>query len=319
MEKPTLRKRNTCGTIYVENTMTAPDKDATIKCVCGVYRAHLVQAAREESHQETPRITFEEYEIFNDIQSVEEQNLSNIGNSATASTAANIVELDSAIELSFSSSEDSHETAAVDLIPSLEEITSFYRYAFHKAQMESDCIIMSLIYVERLLRETNGGVRPNLRNWRSVLFSCMVMASKVWDDLSMWNKDFSKLFPKGVKFTLKRINELERALLTCLKYNVKVKASEYAKYYFLMRSMLIRSGLAGEELHKASPLDIEGARKLEVVSANYSTLPVISKLKTITKKSKSLGEVEDNASPKAGGVLKDGRSNQVKLEHIVKM
>ena len=127
--------------------------------MCGVYRANLVQATRDESHQETPRITFEEYEIFNDIQSAEEQNLTKTDNSISTSTTSNIVELDTAIEMSFSSSEDSNETnetAAVTLIPSLEEITSFHCYAFHKARMESDCIIMSLIYVERLLRETNG-------------------------------------------------------------------------------------------------------------------------------------------------------------------
>ena len=26
------------------------------------------------------------------------------------------------------------------------------------------------------------------RNWRSVTVSVMIMASKVWDDLSMWNR-----------------------------------------------------------------------------------------------------------------------------------
>lgn len=32
--------------IYLGSTLSAPDKDALIKCVCGVYRAHLVQAER---------------------------------------------------------------------------------------------------------------------------------------------------------------------------------------------------------------------------------------------------------------------------------
>jgi hypothetical protein len=31
LAKPSLRKRNTCGTLYVGSTMSAPDKDATIK------------------------------------------------------------------------------------------------------------------------------------------------------------------------------------------------------------------------------------------------------------------------------------------------
>jgi len=44
MPMPRLMHRNSGGTIYVGTTMSAPDKDATIKCVCGVFRAHMVQA-----------------------------------------------------------------------------------------------------------------------------------------------------------------------------------------------------------------------------------------------------------------------------------
>jgi hypothetical protein len=39
---------------------------------------------------------------------------------------------------------------------------------------------------------------------------------------------------------------LEIALLKCLNFDVKVPASEYAKYYFLIRTMLLRSGLVKE-------------------------------------------------------------------------
>ena len=194
-----------------------------------------------------------------------------------------------------------------DEIPSLEEITYFYRFVFNKAQMECDCIIMSLIYVERLLRETKGGVRPNAHNWRSVLFSCMVLASKVWDDLSMWNADFSQACPDGVTFSLQRINQLELAVLSCLKYIVKVPASEYAKYYFLMRSMLIRSGLAGQDILSSSPLDVEGARRLEFLTAAYSKKPL-----STLRRSQSMNESTDASSSPT-------RGNQVNLEQIVRM
>lgn len=30
-------------------------------------------------------------------------------------------------------------------------------------------------------------------NWKSIIFACMIMASKVWDDLSMWNTDFAQV------------------------------------------------------------------------------------------------------------------------------
>jgi hypothetical protein len=106
-------------------------------------------------------------------------------------------------------------------LPSLDEIISFYEDFYQRSQMEHDTIIMSLIYVERLIKETNGQLVPGAENWKSVLFSCMVLASKVWDDLSMWNVDFSNVCGRGhsaalSSFTLLRINELELALLQCL-------------------------------------------------------------------------------------------------------
>ncbi|CAN0428524.1 unnamed protein product, partial [Laminaria digitata] len=49
----------------------------------------------------------------------------------------------------------------------------------------------------------------------------------------MWNRDFSELYPS---FSLLRLNELEVAVLGVLRFNVRVLSSEYAKYYFHLRS-----------------------------------------------------------------------------------
>lgn len=243
---------------------------------------------------------FAEYEVFNDFTTDYKSK-----KTYRSRQNASIVEADFGIELQF----ESHGNN----VPSLDEITDFFRFIFNKAQLETDCIIMSLIYVERILRETNGGVRPNLDNWKSLLFSCMIMASKVWDDLSMWNVDFSQACPDGLTFSLKRINELELAVLSCLKYNVKVPASEYAKYYFLMRNMLIRSGLAGDEFISSKPLDMEGAKKLEFLTASYKINPVspgaLRRTKSFSEDGKSNGATA-TCSPS---------STQVKLEHVVSM
>lgn len=53
---------------------------------------------------------------------------------------------------------------------------------------------------------------------------------------------------------------------------MKVPASEYAKYYFLLRSMLIKSGLAGEDLGSLDPLDVRGARRLQEVSSQFENM-----------------------------------------------
>ncbi len=54
------RRRNSTGTIYIGTTMSTQDNDATIKCVCVVIRAHMIEAARE---QITPERKFD---VFKD-------------------------------------------------------------------------------------------------------------------------------------------------------------------------------------------------------------------------------------------------------------
>jgi len=134
---------------------------------------------------------------------------------------------------------------------------------------------------------TNGILVPTMENWRSFLFACMVLASKVWDDLSMWNIDFSNVTAHTAglsSFTLPRINELELALLKCLKFDVTVPASEYAKYYFLIRTMLLRSGLVKED---EKPLGKrEAFQKLESISSPY--FDQCSKKESRDRRSKSM-------------------------------
>lgn len=177
--------------------------------------------------------------------------------------------------------------------------------------METDCIIMSLIYVERLVKRTGGKLRPRAENWRSLIFSCMILSSKVWDDLSMWNADFSQSCPPGVSFPLKRINQLELAVLHALSFQVKVPASEYAKYYFLLRSMLIKSGLGGENLNAMDPLDVMAARRMQQVSSQFENLSLGSKAGALSQRSQSLNVVALNS--------KRGGSTKLGLEQVVKM
>ena len=229
-------RRNTGGTIYVNGTMSNPDVESTIKCVCGVYRAHLVQAVGQ--HNKSPVSVMNkslDMEIFNDRYHL------------PVTWKHNIQQ---------------------DNLPSLMDIVEFYQEFYKRSQMEFDTIIMSLIYVERLIKTTH--ISPGPENWRSIIFASMVLASKVWDDLSMWNVDFSNVASaqsQGMSlFTLKRVNQLELILLKSLAFDVRVPASEYAKYYFLIRTMLMRSGLLEGA---AQPLGKEEAKGLENRTSQY--------------------------------------------------
>mmetsp|Transcript_23804 Transcript_23804/g.47321 ORF Transcript_23804/g.47321 Transcript_23804/m.47321 type:complete len:472 (-) Transcript_23804:256-1671(-) len=362
-KSPPLR-RNSGGTLYVGSTMSVPDVDATIKCVCAVIRSHILQSSKEDNYQYPTNISRMRHldynvHVFNDnpndraiepgtFETIQESSSKNprlksssdvrgspntntecsgttrkdsdkemrrsseaiehsvdlekSDTSCSSSFSEDMDDNDNSMEednhtsgtgyglnthsddsfdFSYSSEDELSEGSDCELpeqmpisdtdlddanVPTLEDLTKFYRDVFHKSQMESDCIIISLIYIERLVKETNGMVRPRSTNWKSIIFSSMIMASKVWDDLSMWNADFSQL---SKRFTLQRINELEIAILKALRFCVKVPASEYAKYYFLLRYMLIRSGLGSDAFSSSVPLDINGAEKFETLSSGY--------------------------------------------------
>jgi hypothetical protein len=157
----------------------------------------------------------------------------------------------------------------------------------------------------------------------------------VWDDLSMWNADFSHTCPAGVEFQLSRINELELAVLSSLQYKVKVPASEYAKYYFLLRSMLIKSGLGSDDLKSMNPLDVEGAKQLQHISSQYqSSVALLSdRQKVAMGRSKTTGcslvsqnsigsipsDSSNAASPRTSPSSDKQQRSKVGLEHMVQL
>ena len=57
---------------------------------------------------------------------------------------------------------------------------------------------------------------------------------QIWDDESFENAHFTKAFPD---VSLKEINELERIFLGLLDYRLNINGSEYAKYYFILRTV----------------------------------------------------------------------------------
>lgn len=271
-------RRNTGGTTH-HDTLTTSTPTLTqnlIKCVCGIYRAHIVQSVETNVAINSRN---GQKNIFLDEVGWYERKTS--------------------------------------LVPDLEEVLAFYQEFYMRSRMEHDTVIMSLIYVERLIKRTNGALTPNVDNWRSILFGCMVLASKVWDDLSMLNADFSKVSyssnTKGIlSFSLHRINELELALLKSLDFDVRVSASEYAKYYFHIRNICVRSGLIKES---ENPLRKQEAfRKLENLTNNYQATQLSSTIERDRRaKSKSMDALGSMSTERLEPMLSDS----VCLEQLV--
>jgi len=137
----------------------------------------------------------------------------------------------------------------------------------------------------------------------------------------MWNIDFSNLsVSSGLlsPFSLARINELELAVLTCLNFAVAIPASEYAKYYYLLRNMMIRGGLLMYQ--NPQQLSKDEANRLENRTSHYQDSKLSSEQTNRRRQARSvdwslLSGGGAGATANGGPVLKE----KVCLEQLVPM
>jgi len=225
---PSHQRRNTTGTISLKETPFTLDVDGTIRSICTVYRIFIVESMSEALPSTSPASV---HDIFTDLEaSVFDDScgppLCRYKGTSTDLKCHSEFHVD-----------DPHGTG----IPSLNEIICLFTYLYDHCQCESDVLIPSLLYCERLMTETKGVVQPDVRNWRSILLSCLTLASKVWDDCSMWPIDFSCVCQKGPislrSYSLHRINKLEVAFLKMIGFNAHISASEYTRCYFYLQEL----------------------------------------------------------------------------------
>jgi hypothetical protein len=89
-------------------------------------------------------------------------------------------------------------------IPSEKEIFDFAHQLFDSVHLSSECSIVCLIYMERLMEHAKV---PLLAcSWRPIFMCGLLLASKVWQDLSSWNIEFASVYPQ---YPLDAINRLE--------------------------------------------------------------------------------------------------------------
>ena len=121
----------------------------------------------------------------------------------------------------------------IELIrPDFQLIFRYCKYVVVSAKMEKEIPIVALVYLERLLTRT--GILINEDNWRRLVLVSLWLASKIWDDDSLENEHFPKVMSD---LTLKEINTFERIFLDLIGYDLVVKGAEYAKYYFILRTL----------------------------------------------------------------------------------
>ena len=70
-------------------------------------------------------------------------------------------------------------------VPTVEEIYDFGHQLFKAVQLSSECSIVCLIYVERLMETAKVPLLAD--TWKPIFMAGLLLASKVWQDLSSWN------------------------------------------------------------------------------------------------------------------------------------
>lgn len=139
--------------------------------------------------------------------------------------------------------------------PDPQQIFEFCANIMCLTKMEKEVIIITLIYLERLI--FNTGLLLTSRNWRRITFTAMIIASKIWDDDSFENNHFAQVF---THLKIGEINLLERTYLELINYKVYVKCSEYFKYFFIIKSIALKYNFNGMNL---VPISVERMMKIQ--------------------------------------------------------
>lgn len=144
--------------------------------------------------------------------------------------------------------------------PEHRQIYKFIRTLFNAAQLTAECAIVTLVYIERLIKYAEVDISPG--SWKRITLMSILLASKVWDDQAVWNVDYCQILKD---LTVEDVNELEREFLRLLQFNTNVPQSVFVKYYFELRTLAEANDLA----YPPEPLSKERAGKLEAMSLSY--------------------------------------------------
>ena len=128
--------------------------------------------------------------------------------------------------------------------PTIDEIIDFIEALYNCVQFSSECVIIGMIYIDRIIALT--GLSLQNTNWRPLIFVSLMMSQKIWDDRYLSNGDFSSIYPF---FEKEDLNLLEMKFLEIIQYNVFVKLSIYMTFYLELR-ILAKGQLPVKPLNK---------------------------------------------------------------------
>jgi len=115
-------------------------------------------------------------------------------------------------------------------VPTVDTIYNFLQPIFDSERLGAEICVMTLVYIERVMSWKNVAMLPC--TWRRVCLGALILASKVWEDQSVWNVDFVHCFDN---VNAQDLGRLERNFLNLIEFNVGLKASVYVKYFIALQ------------------------------------------------------------------------------------
>mmetsp|Transcript_28719 Transcript_28719/g.51104 ORF Transcript_28719/g.51104 Transcript_28719/m.51104 type:complete len:112 (+) Transcript_28719:482-817(+) len=95
-----------------------------------------------------------------------------------------------------------------------------------------------LIYVDRLM--LMGEIVLRTTNWRPVLYTALLLATKIWEDLGCQNADFTTFYPL---ISLAALNRLEVLFTDSVDWRLFIDPETYVKYYYSLKEISSQSAI----------------------------------------------------------------------------
>merc|ERR1712118_403737 len=106
-------------------------------------------------------------------------------------------------------------------------------------QMEPEVSILTMIYLDRFSELSR--VPFNNDTWRRLVFTALIVASKVWEESPFENEEITQI---SRHHSPDELVAMERAFVRTLEFNLSVHDAEYAKIHALLHVRSTSSGLA---------------------------------------------------------------------------
>mmetsp|Transcript_22159 Transcript_22159/g.32253 ORF Transcript_22159/g.32253 Transcript_22159/m.32253 type:complete len:361 (+) Transcript_22159:90-1172(+) len=118
---------------------------------------------------------------------------------------------------------------------SVDTVHIIFSNIAQKCRMEMEYVVLTMLYLERLPRLTDGAFRLCPLSWRDTLSTCMLLVCKLWNDNKIDNSRFADICSS---ISLSVINRLEILLLQLFNYSMFVSELDYWKGMDIIQEMI---------------------------------------------------------------------------------